>query len=87
MMKLPSYARVLTDGRIQDTRYRFRRGNNVGIISGQYDGQEGAVKNCVFDLSVDHPEQRAPGYQVKLKDGSWVTLRWDQVKAIPLTES
>ena len=87
MDKLASYYRVLWDGSIQDTRYRFRRGNNIGIISGQYDGQEGAVENCVFDLSVDYPKERAPGYQVKLKDGNWVTLRWDQVKAIPLTDS
>ena len=79
--QLEPYWRILPDGRIQDTRYRFGRGDKVRIISGQHEGHQGTVESCVFDWSVDYPEERAPGYHFKLDDGRWVTVRWDQLQA------
>ena len=60
--------------------YRFKRGDRVGIVSGQRSGMMGVVDSAVFQRTIDHPEDVSPGYHVVLADNAVVTVRWDQVK-------
>ena len=60
--------------------YRFKRGDHVVIVSGQWAGVLGVVDSAVFQRTIDHPEDVSPGYHVVLPDNAVVTVRWDQVK-------
>ena len=60
--------------------YRFSRGDRVVIVSGQRAGVPGVVDSAVFQRTIDHPDDLAPGYHVVLADDAVVTVRWDQVK-------
>ena len=42
--------------------YRFKRGDPVVIISGRYEGHQGAVDSAVFQRTVDYPDEFAAGY-------------------------
>lgn len=57
------------------------RGTKVKIISGSYAGRTGTVEATVFQKTVDYPDELAHGYHVTLDDGTWVTVRVDQVRA------
>jgi hypothetical protein len=50
------------------------------IVSGCYKGHQGVIDNAVFQGTVGHPDEFAPGYHVVLGDGEVVTVRWDQGK-------
>ena len=56
-------------------QWRFKRGDPVRIVSGQYSGATGTVDSCVFQRSVDYPEEYAAGYHVVLSDGRVVTVQ------------
>ena len=58
--------------------YRFMRGDAVTIVSGRYKGAKGVIDSAVFQRTVDHPDDYAPGYHVILETGKVVTVRWDQ---------
>ena len=62
--------------------YRFKRGDQVIIVSGIYAGFRGAVDGAVFQRTIDHPDAFSPGYHVVIRDGPVVTVRWDQVSAM-----
>ncbi len=55
------------------------REDTVRVISGTFEGFWGTVNSLVCRRSYDYPEDIEPGYQLTLEDGTWVTLRWDQV--------
>ena len=61
--------------------YRFKRGDRVVITTGSYQGCIGTVDSAVFQRTVDHPDEHAPGYHVVLDAGAVVTVRWDQVRS------
>lgn len=61
--------------------YRFKRGDPVTITWGRYTGVTGLVDSAVFQRTVDHPDEFAPGYHVILDDGKVVTVRWDQLRS------
>ena len=61
--------------------YRFKRGDRVIITTGSYQGCTGTVDSAVFQLTVDQPDEYAPGYHVVLDNGEVVTVRWDQVRS------
>jgi hypothetical protein len=42
--------------------YRFKRGDRVVIVSGYYQGRWGFIDSCVFQRTVDYPDELAPGY-------------------------
>ena len=62
--------------------YRFKRGDQVTIISGRYAGFRGAVDSAVFQRTIDYPDAFSPGYHVVIRDGPVVTVRWDQVRGM-----
>ena len=62
--------------------YRFKRGDQVTIISGRYAGFHGAVDSAVFQRTIDYPDAFSPGYHVIIDDDLVVTLRWDQVRGM-----
>jgi ribosomal protein L24 len=64
--------------------YRYKRGDQVFIVSGRYAGVTGVVESAIFQRTVDYPEEYAPGYHILLNDGRVVTVRWDQVQPQPL---
>ena len=76
------YFETLPDGRVRDTRYRFRRGDRVQITEGEYEGLSVTVDSRVFQDSVEHPGERAPGYHTRLGSGQVITVRWDQVESV-----
>ncbi len=61
--------------------YRFRRGDRGVSVSGQQAGVLGVIDSAVFQRTIDHPDDFAPGYHVVLSEGAVVTVRWDQVKS------
>ena len=56
------------------------RGTRIRIISGTLRGQIGTVEAMVFQKSVDFPDDSAMAFQVSLDDGTWFTVRQDQVR-------
>ena len=61
----------------------LHRGTRILIISGTLRGRTGTVEAMVFQRTVDYPDDLARGFQVTLDDGTWVTVRRDQVKMRP----
>ena len=59
--------------------YSRKRGDQVTIISGRYQGSQGVVDSAVFQRTVDYPEEYSAGYHVILDSGPVITVRWDQV--------
>ncbi len=59
--------------------YTCKRGDQVTITSGRYQGSQGVVDSAVFQRTVDYPEEYSPGYHVILDSGPVITVRWDQV--------
>ena len=76
------YLKLLPNGRVQDLRYRYSRGDRVRIIMGRLKGLSGLVDSRVFQDSADHLGERAPGYHIRLGSGQVVTVKWDQVEAV-----
>ena len=84
---LPSYLRVLPDGRIMDTRYQFGRGARVRITDGPLAGLSGTVESCVW-VPTDYRvamefREGGPGYHIRLDNDEMATcVRWDWVEAL-----
>ena len=55
------------------------RGTRIRIISGSRRGKTGTVEAQVFQKTLDYPDELAYGFHVTLDDGTWVTVRQDQV--------
>jgi len=60
-------------------RQGLTRGTRIRIISGSHRGQTGTVEATVFQKSVDYPDELHHGYHVTPDDGTWVTVRGEQV--------
>ena len=60
-----------------DHRYRFKLGDRVSIIYGEFVGLRGTVDSRVFQKTVDFPDEYSPGYHVVLDDERVVMVRWD----------
>ena len=73
--------------------YKFKRGDRVKIVSGKYAGNVGTVDSCVFQRSVDYPDEYGAAYHVILDDEDGrrvITVRVEQVEQyvandVPLT--
>ena len=76
MQSLPSHYRTLPDGRVQDLRYRYRRGTAVRVLSGPHRGLTARVESATFER-----HSRRPAYHVQLSDQKWAELRWDEIQA------
>ena len=61
-------------------RQGFTRGTRIRIISGTHQGKTGTVEARVFQKTVDFPDEYAHGFHVTLDDGTWVSVRQDQVE-------
>ena len=48
----------------------------------RYAGRTGVVSSNVFQTTVDYPEEAAQAVHVVLADGTWVTVRREQVAAL-----
>ena len=62
--------------------YTCKRGDQVTIISGRYQGSQGVVDSAVFQRTVDYPDEYSAGYHVILDSGPVITVRWDQVHTL-----
>ncbi len=71
----PKHYRTLPDGRVQDLRYRYRRGTPVRVVSGPHRSLTGRVESATFER-----HSRQPGYHVQLSNQKWATVGWDEVK-------
>ena len=63
-------------------RKGLTRGTRIRIISGSRRGLTGTVDSAVFQKTVDYPDELAHGFHVTLDDGTWVTVRQDQVEVM-----
>ena len=61
-------------------RQGLTRGTRIRIISGSHRGQTGTVEAAVFQKTVDYPDDYAMGFHITLDDGTWVTVRVEQVE-------
>lgn len=50
------------------------------VISGRYAGKSGVVDANVFQRTVDYPDEFAAALHLVLDDGTWITVRRDQVR-------
>ena len=72
----------LPDGRLVDTRYRFKRGDRVRITAGPHSGKTGTADSAVAQLKgEDGYLVPMAGYHVRLDDGKLATVRWDALEA------
>ena len=53
--------------------------DGVNITSGRHAGWTRTVEDTGFQNTVDYPDQYADGFHIALDDGTWVTVRRDQV--------
>ena len=71
----------LPDGRLVDTRYRFKRGDRVRITDSPHAGKTGTADSAVGQLKgEDGKLGTMAGYHVQLDDGSQATVRWDALE-------
>jgi len=59
---------------------RLARGARIRIIFRSRRGRTGTVGATVFHKTVDQTDEYAYGFHVTLDDGTWVTVRVDQVR-------
>ncbi len=77
----PDYLKRLPDGRVMDTRYRFKRGDRVRITSGLHAGKTGTAESAVAQMKDDEGYLvTMAGYHVRLDDGKVATVRWDTLE-------
>ena len=63
-----------------------KRGDRVKIISGKYTGHTGTVESNVHQRTADYPDELHNGFHIILDTGVLVTVRWEQVEALPLRD-
>ena len=63
-------------------RQSFPRGMAIRITRGSYAGRPGTVEATVFQRTVEYPDEFAWGLHLVLDDGTWVTVRRDQVSPL-----
>ena len=80
--EIPFYLKRLPDGRLRDTRYRFKRGDRVRITAGPHAGKTGMAESALGQLKgEDGLLVTMAGYHVQLDDGKLATVRWDALEA------
>ena len=67
-------------------RQGLTRGTKIRITSGIHRGRTGTVEAQVFQKTVDYPDEMAHGFHATMDDGTWVTVRQEQVMNI-ITQS
>ena len=77
-----SYLRQREDGKWEDTRFRFGRGERVRITKGRLKGSTGTIDGRLAWLSHGRSTIHVPGYHLFLDAGQWVTVRWDVVESM-----
>ena len=82
MSELPPFLKRLPDGRILDTRLKYKPGTKVCITAGPYKGHTATVDTGVGMIKEDGSWIVEHGYNAKLEDGSWTTIRWDWVERV-----
>lgn len=55
------------------------RGAKVMVKSGRHAGKAATVEANVYQKSVDYPDEYGTCYHLTLADGSWATVRAQQV--------
>ena len=81
-MEPPQHFVRRSDGRLEDTRYRYARGDRVRIMAGPYQGRFCIVESRVGQFHDEGRLVNEPAYQVTIDDGRWVTVRWDAVEPL-----
>ena len=82
MNNLPSYLRSVSDGHVQDLRLKYHPGTRIRITEGLCQGQDGMIDSLLGAFYWDENWTEPPGYNVKLDDGHWITVRWDLVEEV-----
>jgi len=70
----------MPDGRLQDTRYRFKRGDRVLVIAGPHKGRQAIVDSRDGQMQGEHGLVSMPCYNVVLDKGRWAQVQWDWVQ-------
>ena len=71
----------LPDGRVIDTRGKFRRGDRVRVTSGPHAGVTGTADSLVAQLRENGRWIMMAGYHVRTDDNRNVTVKWDELEA------
>ena len=80
-MRDQSYIKYMPDGRIIDTRGKFRRGDRVRVTSGPHAGVTGTADSLVAKIQQNGHWITMAGYHVRTDDHRNVTVRWDELEA------
>ena len=70
------------DGRLNDTRFKYGRGDRVRIIRGVNGGETGTDESLLGQIMVDGRSVTEHGYHVVLDDGHVATVKWDEVEDV-----
>ena len=82
-MNPPSSAPYLIptpDGRLMDTRYRFKRGDRVLVIAGPHKGSKVTVDSRDGQMKGEYGLVSVPTYNVMLGENHWAQVQWDWVQ-------
>ena len=75
MTEPASYLVPMPDGRLQDTRYRFKRGDRVLVIAGPHKGSRATVDSGDGQMKGEHGLVSMPCYNVMLEVGRWAQVQ------------
>ena len=82
MNQLPSYIKVLPDGRVSDIRLKYRPGTRVRITDGPFKGQVAVIDRLIGMVQKDGYWIPEPGYNARLDDNHYVTIQWDLAEPV-----
>ena len=81
MSRPPDFLKQRPDGLWEDTRFRFSPGTKVLITEGLHEGREAIIDTLVGVTQGDDGNWNGGvGYNAKLEDGRYITVRWDRVE-------
>ena len=80
-----NHYRRLPNGRVEDLRFRFARGDRVRITEGPFEGCVGMAESAVGQMMIDGYLTDVAAYHVVLDEEMQgrgvVTIRWDHLGA------
>ena len=82
MTEVPWFLKRLPDGRWQDTRLKYGPGTMVKITGGTYEGQIAEIETLIGMVEEEGHWIAQPGYNAKLDDGRYITVRWDLIEHV-----
>jgi hypothetical protein len=80
MANMKNHLVPMPDGRLMDTRYRFKRGDRVLVIAGPHNGRRATIDSRDGQMKGERGLVSIPTYNVQLGENRWAQVQWDWVQ-------